>query len=978
MFISLMLKKTIMNMKTYFRYFLMSVITLMILASHSVDAQRIVYTDASVFPLYGKVTENTSALYERLPSSLEDVCREPVWYLGRHSAGLFIRFRSNSTSIHAKWESTFNNTMTHMTDTGTKGLDLYILHDGEWRHACSAQPQGKTSERKIIANMDPEYREYMLYLSLYDGVTSVQIGVDEGSVLEQPQVDSPSREKPVVAYGTSLLQGGCANRPGMAHMSIIGRRLDREVINMGFSGNAMLDLEIAELMASVEDPGLFFLEYVPNASAEDIDNKGETFFRILRDAHPDVPVIFVEDVIFPYSIFENKVLAEVTKKNVSQRNLFERLKKSGEKNIYYVEAEGMLGEDGEATVDGTHFTDLGAMRYVDYVMPVINKALKRSKVGKDRSKVEKVDVLVVGGGASGISAGIQSSRMGVRTMILEETPWVGGMLTSAGVSCIDGNYNMRSGIFGEFADSLSCRYGGWEALKTGWVSHINFEPDLGQDVLTNMADGCGEDLEVRRVTKVLGIKKEKNGGWLVAAEGPRGKYEVMADVLIDATELGDIAKAAGVEYRIGMDAASETGETIALESANDIIQDLTYVAVLKDYGPDADMTIPEPEGYDPQVFANCAQNPLSTVSETGQTIWPAEQMITYGALPGGRYMINWPIYGNDYYVNSIEMSPKQREKAYAKAKNFTMCFLYFIQTELGFRNLGLADDVFPTEDRLPFFPYHRESRRIVGEVFFTMDAAAEPYEYNYYRTGIAVGDYAVDHHHFRHPEWKSIPDLHFYPIPSYNVPMGVLLPKGVEDLIVAEKSVSVSNLINGTTRLQPVVMQLGQAAGAVAALSRIQGCAVKEVSVRDVQKVLLDAGCYIMPYLDLPVDHAHFKALQRIGAAGVLRGEGRNVGWSNQTWFRADDVLRSDEVYSAESGLEFEFSAEEVTAGELLDVLSGASSESSDALRSLWSDLGLPDYRPERPVTRLEAAVMIDAVMNPFEMFDVDYMGEAE
>ena len=128
----------------------------------------IVYTDASVFPIYGKVSEKTNTRYERLPSCLQGISREPVWYLGRHSAGLFIRFRSNSTSIHARWESTFNNSMPHMTDTGTKGLDLYALVDGEWRHAGCAQPQGKRSDRTIIANMDPIDREYMLYLSLYD------------------------------------------------------------------------------------------------------------------------------------------------------------------------------------------------------------------------------------------------------------------------------------------------------------------------------------------------------------------------------------------------------------------------------------------------------------------------------------------------------------------------------------------------------------------------------------------------------------------------------------------------------------------------------------------------------------------------------------------------------------------------------------------------------------------------------------------
>lgn len=348
----------------------------MIILSGSASAQNVVYTDASVFPLYGKVSEQTNERYERLPSSLEGVSREPVWYLGRHSAGLFIRFRSNSTSIHARWESTFNNTMTHMTDTGTKGLDLYALVDGEWRHVCSAQPQGKKSERCIIANMDPVEREYMLYLSLYDGVKSLEIGVDEGSMLDLPAVDRPSREKPVVMYGTSILQGGCANRPGMAHTNIIGRRLDREVINLGFSGNALLDMEIAEFMASVEDPGLYVLDYVPNASAQAIDEVGEQFFRIIRDAHPEVPVVFIEDVIFPHTIFDNKILEEVTKKNVAQKRLFKKLKKSGEKRIYYISAEGMIGDDGEATVDATHFTDLGAMRYVDHVLPVIKRALR--------------------------------------------------------------------------------------------------------------------------------------------------------------------------------------------------------------------------------------------------------------------------------------------------------------------------------------------------------------------------------------------------------------------------------------------------------------------------------------------------------------------------------------------------------------------------------------------------------------------------
>ncbi len=595
------------------------------------------------------------------------------------------------------------------------------------------------------------------------------------------------------------------------------------------------------------------------------------------------------------------------------------------------------------------------------------------------SAPEEVDVLVVGGGASGTAAGIQAARMGVRTMILEETPWLGGMLTSAGVSCVDGNNRLRSGIFGEFADSLVKRYGSNEALQSGWVSNINFDPHIGQEILTAMADAYGDILDIRREAVVTEVRGEA-GDWIVSFRDHSGrKQSVKADVLIDATELGDIAKACGVDYRIGMEASSETGESIAPQQSNDVIQDLTYVAFLKDYGSDADMTIERPEGYDPAVFAYSAINPLSTgTAETGQTLWSPQMMITYGKTPEGRYMINWPIYGNDFYINTIEMTPEEREEALEEAKRFTLCFVYFIQTQLGMKNLGLADDVFPTEDKLPFIPYHRESRRIVGEAFFTLDAAADPYGFEkpYYRTGIAVGDYAVDHHHFRHPDWKSLPDLEFYPIPSFNVPMGTIIPKDAEDLIVAEKSISVSNLMNGATRLQPVVMQLGQASGALAALAVTEGKPVHRIGVRQLQEELLESGCYIMPYLDLQPDDRHFKALQRIGATGILRGEGRNVGWSNETWFRASDPLRGEDVYLDDLLPGFNMSPDEITIGEMMSLIRGIGGAIPPGQEALWWEkLGLDDYDPSRTALRLEAAVAIDAAFDPFGIFEVNYDG---
>ena len=345
-----------------------------LLLAASTHAQ-LLYHDASAFPLLGKATDATLTRYERLPASLESVSRKPLWDLGRNSAGLALRFRSNSTCIGAKWEVRDNRSMNHMTPTGIKGLDLYCLQDGKWVFAGSGRPQGKVNEATNVKNMDPEEREYLLYLSLYDGVTSLAIGVDSLSTLDQPTVDLPVREKPVVFYGTSILQGGCASRPGMAHTNIISRRLNRECINLGFSGNAFLDLEVAKVIAEVE-ASVFVLDFVPNASVAKMKERMETFYRIIRGKHPDTPIIFIEDPIFPHTFYDERIAKEVQRKNDTLKEIFNRLKKINEKNIILISSKNMLGEDGEATIDGIHFTDLGMMRYADLVCPIIKKAIK--------------------------------------------------------------------------------------------------------------------------------------------------------------------------------------------------------------------------------------------------------------------------------------------------------------------------------------------------------------------------------------------------------------------------------------------------------------------------------------------------------------------------------------------------------------------------------------------------------------------------
>jgi hypothetical protein len=333
------------------------------------------YYDAAAFPVWGKATEATATRYERLPDSLRTLLRPALWELGQNSAGLAVRFRSASTAIAARWEVLLNRSMNHMTDTGIKGLDLYCLEEGEWVFVNSGRPTGKRNEATIISRMTPKEREYMLYLPLYDGLTSLDIGIDSLASIAGPAVDAPVRRKPVVCYGTSILQGGCASRPGMAHSNILSRWLNREFINLGFSGNGRLDYELAEVMAEV-DASLYVLDFVPNATVEEMEEHLVRFYSILRERRPEAPMLFVENPLFPPMRFDRQMAEEVQRKNETIRQMVQRLQEAGDGNISLLSSQQMLGDDGEATVDGIHFTDLGFVRYAELLYPVIRKWLE--------------------------------------------------------------------------------------------------------------------------------------------------------------------------------------------------------------------------------------------------------------------------------------------------------------------------------------------------------------------------------------------------------------------------------------------------------------------------------------------------------------------------------------------------------------------------------------------------------------------------
>jgi hypothetical protein len=584
--------------------------------------------------------------------------------------------------------------------------------------------------------------------------------------------------------------------------------------------------------------------------------------------------------------------------------------------------------------------------------------------------VIKTDVLIIGGGASGTMAGIQSARMGANTLIVEATNWLGGMLTAAGVSAIDGNYRMPSGLWGEFRQHLYNYYGGPDSVETGWVSNTLFEPHVGNQILQKMA-GAEKALQVWYNTNWVSVKRDQQ--WTVTVTQGKKQRIISATIIIDATELGDVMAAAGAGYRIGMDSRHDTGEEQAPEKANDIIQDLTYVAVLKDYGRNADKTIPKPAGYDQHVFdCSCDVSDPASFDSPNNNCY---KMMQYGRLPKNKYMINWPKCGNDYYVNLIEKTPAEREQLLKEAKLHTLRFVYYLQTALGYKNLGLADDEFPTADKLPMIAYHRESRRLKGLVTFTLPHVAKPYETAdpLYRTGIAVGDYTIDHHHLKN---NAAPTIDFVKIkvPSYNLPMGSLIPQGIDGLIVAEKSISVSNIVNGATRLQPVVMQLGQAAGAMAALCVRQQVQPANLKVRDVQSALLKANGYIMPFIDVPPADPQFNIIQKIGATGILKGTGVPYMWANQTWFYPNQPMPA---YELVQGLRLYYSSLKnfwsasgalCTVPEIVKIITQAGVVISE--QQVFKDLksaGVQIAGAADPLSRRAIAVLLNQYLHPYE-----------
>ena len=340
---------------------------------------EIVWHDAVDLGLEGKAFADTRAPYDRLPASAEGVVRGPVWTLSRDSAGMLIRFRTDATTIWARWTLISDELeLPHMPATGVSGLDLYAATDDGYRWVGYGRPvEFPTNSARLAHGMSPGDRDFLLYLPLYNGVSRVEIGLPGGSSIDASPPREATRARPIVFYGTSITQGGCASRPGATHVAILGRELNRPVVNLGFSGHGRLDLELAPMLAEI-DAELYVIDCLPNLNADGVRDRIVPFVEALRARRPDVPVLLVEDRTFTNAwILPSRADAHA-RRRAALREGFERLRNDGHDHLFYLAGDDLLGEDGEGTVDGSHPTDLGFQRQAAAFRAALLPILDRS------------------------------------------------------------------------------------------------------------------------------------------------------------------------------------------------------------------------------------------------------------------------------------------------------------------------------------------------------------------------------------------------------------------------------------------------------------------------------------------------------------------------------------------------------------------------------------------------------------------------
>lgn len=322
--------------------------------------------------------------YTRLPQRAQEKVRADVWNLSRQSAGLSVGFRSNAPEIKVRYVVTGGLSMPHMPATGVSGIDLYATDaDGRSRWCGGKYAFNDTitytySGLTYAADYGHGY-EYQLFLPLYNQVSWMEIGVPaDASFRFLPA----SQDKPLVIYGTSIAQGACASRPGMAWGNIVGRTLEHPVVNLGFSGNGKLESELFDLLSEI-DAKLYLIDCMPNLPGKEasavIYDRTLAGVKKLR-TRSQAPILLVEHSGYTNEFSSKSTAESYQVANVELRKAYEALTKEGIADLHYL-TKAEIGLSMDAMVEGVHPTDLGMQQYADSYVKKIREILHETANG---------------------------------------------------------------------------------------------------------------------------------------------------------------------------------------------------------------------------------------------------------------------------------------------------------------------------------------------------------------------------------------------------------------------------------------------------------------------------------------------------------------------------------------------------------------------------------------------------------------------
>ena len=525
---------------------------------------------------------------------------------------------------------------------------------------------------------------------------------------------------------------------------------------------------------------------------------------------------------------------------------------------------------------------------------------------------DAVDVLVWGGGAGGVAAAIQAARGGVRTLLLTPGAWLGGMVSAAGVCCPDGNEltPWQTGLWGAFLRELAQREP--EGLDHNWVSCFGYRPATAEAILQEWVRALPA-LQWWPRCRLLEVERQGSSISAVQLEHQTTtgteRRRVACTVVIDGSDRGDLLPLAQAPFRFGWEAQELWGEPSAPSQErldteplfqDQPVQSPTWV-VMGQLASDQlrPASTPGVEPAAPSPLPSPLQSPFERACEA----FCLERTITYGRLPGGLVMLNWPLHGNDWHDGldrAFNGDPHAEAELYAAMQAHSLHFAEALEAASGGwlqRGAGFPAEAGSPAPWLAAMPYWREGRRLVGVHTLTeqellpqasgASIAALPVGPEGKLQSIAVGNYANDHH-YPGPDWPLAPKScrwgGRWSGTPFCLPYGALVSAAVDNLLAADKGTSVSHMANGATRLQPLILNTGQAAGAAAALCVQRSCMPGDLPVAALQEVLVrdpSAPSGVVPLWDTPWHHPAWAERQlavlqdpsRLSREGRLTGE---------------------------------------------------------------------------------------------------------